>query len=296
MSSDVLVLNNNRLELQNAAMGTTGCLDKLLRLRLARWLPISAINCTALPLLLNIIDVEILSQPPPENPARQLKLKRHCLHILTKAMETYRQHYEGVDWVSDTIQSIVGRVRIEHAMTVQRPGAGHPSQGTDINDFLKVLMSRPFWYLRIAFILDVSLGTGRLPTDQALPRLLRGVVTKDTAPDQELNAEKDAYSNHLCTTGMEMAEASASGEVTRESTELEEAGSCKEFPSVVTPDEGTVMAGHAIAPSFFSQENYLGSFHSKNWFGDKSVALDSGVFGEGGGISLDDLDLLAFCV
>ncbi|KAH6879564.1 fungal-specific transcription factor domain-containing protein, partial [Thelonectria olida] len=174
---DLLVLNDNRLELQNAALGTTGCLEKLLQLRLARWLPISAINCTALPLLLNIIDVEILSQRPPENHARRLKLKRHCLYILTKAMETYRQHYEGVDWVSDTIQSIVGCVRIEHARTALRPGAGHPRRGTDINEFLKVLMSRPFLYLRIAFILDVSLRTGRVPKDQALPKLLRNVLT-----------------------------------------------------------------------------------------------------------------------
>lgn len=48
----------NNTELLEAAMGTTNCLEMLLRLRLARWLPISAVSYIALPLLPYILDAK----------------------------------------------------------------------------------------------------------------------------------------------------------------------------------------------------------------------------------------------
>ncbi|UPL04320.1 hypothetical protein LCI18_015254 [Fusarium solani-melongenae] len=174
---DNILLNDNRLQVQNASLGTTGCLEKLLRLRLARCLPVSAIACST---------------------TKHLTLKRHCLRILNKAMDIHKLHYEGVDWVGDTIQHIVSLMRIEYANIVTQLRLKNPQPGTVVNDCLKLIIMRPSWYLRVALAFDVSLSTGRLPKYDVLRRFSQDSVAKGAAHDEDSNATMEAGRSANC--------------------------------------------------------------------------------------------------
>ncbi|KAJ3562680.1 hypothetical protein NPX13_g8475 [Xylaria arbuscula] len=110
-------VHDSRNELQDAACGVTECLNELIQRRLARWLPIMAISCTAMPLVLHIIDVKLLSQnkqsrmTPDEK--RRTVLKQQRLNVLIEAMKTYQPQYDGVDYISETIRHIVNLAQID---------------------------------------------------------------------------------------------------------------------------------------------------------------------------------------
>lgn len=59
--SGIITPKGSHFELQDATLGSPGCLEKLIHLRLVRWLPITAVSCTVLPLLLHILGVDKLS-------------------------------------------------------------------------------------------------------------------------------------------------------------------------------------------------------------------------------------------
>lgn len=101
-------IENNRKELWDATSGITDCLDELLELRIAHWLPNSAVACTALPLALHLLDIR-LSSPGSSHPNvlssnPRIAKKQKRLHTLIRAMKEYRPKYDGVDWLSKTIR------------------------------------------------------------------------------------------------------------------------------------------------------------------------------------------------
>ncbi|KAI1855664.1 hypothetical protein JX265_006067 [Neoarthrinium moseri] len=163
----------NRHELQDAASGVTECLKELVQLKLARWLPISAVASTALPLVLHIIDVKlstynknntsVISRP-------QDAVKQHRLNILIEAMKTYQPQYDGVDYVSETIRHIVTLAQLD---TPAPPS----STSNNITDWQDILSSQPGCYLRLAMTMDLSLSKGRLPEESDFPASLRGLFT-----------------------------------------------------------------------------------------------------------------------
>lgn len=177
-SRGLSVIYENRHELQDAASGVTECLKELVHLKLARWLPISAVACTALPLVLNILDVK-LSAPAKNSTldsSAASALKQHRLNILIEAMRTYQPQYDGVDWVSEIVRHIVNLAQIDGTSS-QSPG---PKPG--INDWTDILASQPGSYLRLALALDLSLSKGRLPEDGDFPVSLRGLFTGGFSP------------------------------------------------------------------------------------------------------------------
>ena len=177
-SGDLSVIYENRHELQDAASGVTECLKELVHLKLARWLPISAVACTALPLVLNILDVKLSA--PAKNSTLDTNaaaaLKQHRLNILIEAMRTYQPQYDGVDWVSEIVRHIVNLAQVD--------GASPRSNGSksSINDWTDILASQPGSYLRLALALDLSLSKGRLPEDGDFPVSLRGLFTGGFSP------------------------------------------------------------------------------------------------------------------
>ncbi|KAH8682212.1 hypothetical protein BX600DRAFT_492282 [Xylariales sp. PMI_506] len=165
----------NRHELQDAASGVTECLKELIQLRLARWLPISAVASTALPLVLHIIDVKLSSFNQSQGslgviPNPQEALKQHRLNILIEAMKTYEPQYDGVDYVSETIRHIVTLAQLD----TPAPPSSTPSI---ISDWQDILASQPGCYLRLAMTMDLSLSKGRLPEEADFPASLRGLFT-----------------------------------------------------------------------------------------------------------------------
>ncbi|KAF7563252.1 hypothetical protein G7046_g887 [Stylonectria norvegica] len=167
----------NRHELQDAASGVTECLKELVHLKLARWLPISAVACTALPLILNILDVKL--SRPAKHPALDTNaasaLKQHRLNILIEAMKTYQPQYDGVDWVSEIVRHVVNLAQVDNPNPQGK-------QNPNITDWTDILALQPSSYLRLALALDVSLSKGRLPEDGDFPVSLRGLFVGGFSP------------------------------------------------------------------------------------------------------------------
>ncbi|KAK8072040.1 hypothetical protein PG996_005388 [Apiospora saccharicola] len=170
----------NRQELQEAASGVTECLQELIQLKLARWLPISAVPCTALPLVLHIIDVKLSSfhrsQPSPEE-----LVKQNRLGVLVEAMKLYTPQYDGCDYVSETIR---------HIMTLAQLDTPTPLPATSttstISNWTDILASQPGCYLRLAMTMDLSFAKGRLPEESDFPASLRGLFTAGRNPVRAL--------------------------------------------------------------------------------------------------------------
>ncbi|KAB5549975.1 cutinase transcription factor 1 beta [Coniochaeta sp. 2T2.1] len=198
---DVSTIYENRHELQDAASGVTECLKELIQLKLARWLPISAVACTALPLVLHILDVK-LSSPRPgttntEDQNNRSALKQHRLNVLIEAMKTYQPQYDGVDWVSETIRHIVNLAQLDGVQpnaTTAEGGSNHAANGTNntsspeatngnakIQDWTDILTSHPSLYLRLALTMDLSLSKDRLPDEGDFPASLRGLLSGGSA-------------------------------------------------------------------------------------------------------------------
>ncbi|KAF5519523.1 Cutinase transcription factor 1 beta [Colletotrichum aenigma] len=187
-TSDLVIIGENRHELQDAASGVTECLKELIHLRLARWLPISAVACTALPLVLHILDVKLSASSRSFDPNTQSALKQHRLNILIEAMKTYQPQYDGVDWVSETIRHIVNLAQIDSA-TGEAPASANEG-GAVIADWTDILASQPSSYLRLALTMDLSLSKGRLPEDGDFPVSLRGLFTGGFSPLKALLERK----------------------------------------------------------------------------------------------------------
>lgn len=187
-----MTLRGNHSELWDAALGTTSCLEKLLRLRLARWLPISAVSCTALPLLLHILDVEILPPSQPKN-STNCDLNKHRLGILRKAMETYEIQYEGTNWISGVIEHIVDLKCVTPALGLLNANSVRHSTPAGITGWIEILASQLGWYLHLAFTIDLTMSNGRLPDKALLENLDKLLVDKDspakTPVEERLTAE-----------------------------------------------------------------------------------------------------------
>ncbi|KAK8061510.1 fungal-specific transcription factor domain-containing protein [Apiospora phragmitis] len=170
----------NRHELQEAASGVTKCLQELIQLKLARWLPISAVPCTALPLVLHIIDVKLSSfrrsQPSPDE-----LVKQNRLSVLVEAMKTYTPQYDGCDYVSETIRHIMTLAQLDTPTPLPTT-----STTSTIANWTDILASQPGCYLRLAMTMDLSFAKGRLPEESDFPASLRGLFTAGRNPVRAL--------------------------------------------------------------------------------------------------------------
>ncbi|KAL7620427.1 hypothetical protein AAE478_009422 [Parahypoxylon ruwenzoriense] len=201
----------NRHELQDAACSVTECLKELIQLRLARWLPISAVACTALPLVLHIIDVKLSSQNKnkgsPGGPDPQLVAKQHRLNILIEAMKTYQPQYDGVDYISETIRHIINLAQLDAPSS---NGVGISSLCNDgkpasISDWTDILSSQPGYYLRLAMTMDLCLSKGRLVEESDFPANLRGLFAADFSSIRSLVVGRNPASASAATRSQENA-------------------------------------------------------------------------------------------
>ncbi|KAI1392693.1 fungal-specific transcription factor domain-containing protein [Hypoxylon trugodes] len=202
LSSNLREFSNiyeNRHELQDAACSVTECLKELLQLRLVRWLPISAVACTALPLVLHIIDVKLSSQnkTKPGNTADSdphLAAKQHRLNILIEAMKTYQPQYDGVDYISETIRHIINLAQLDAPASAGGGISGLRNDGkqANISDWTDILASQPGYYLRLAMTMDLCFSKGRLVEESDFPANLRGLFAADFSSIRALVAGRKA--------------------------------------------------------------------------------------------------------
>jgi len=128
----------------------------------------SAVGCTAFPLALQILDVELL-QPKHRTKPFFANHQQQRLNMLIDAMKTYRPRYYIVDWVARTIRHIVA---VAHS-TQQQPAS--------VASWLEILQRQPGCYLRLAMTMDLSISHGKLPEESDFPPGLRDVVRNGIA-------------------------------------------------------------------------------------------------------------------
>ncbi|KAI1827490.1 hypothetical protein F4861DRAFT_366671 [Xylaria intraflava] len=186
----------SRQELKDAAYGVTECVGGLIQRRLARWLPISALSFTAMPLVLHIIDVKLSSHnkrsraTPDEK--RRTALKQHRLNVLIEAMKTYQPQYDPVDYISETIRHIVNLAQVDpqssSISSITSAAAEDPtnSMQTTISDWTDILASNPSSYLRLSMTMDISISRGRLAKETDFPAKIRDVFAHGLDPIREL--------------------------------------------------------------------------------------------------------------
>ncbi|KAL5600654.1 hypothetical protein FOVSG1_008466 [Fusarium oxysporum f. sp. vasinfectum] len=115
----VATIERVRIGLWDAATHITNRLEQLLDLGLARYLPSSAVSCTALPLALHILDAKLSPAVVPreskDEQSRRFR-RQNQLNILVAAMIEYQPRYEGVDWVTRAIRYFMECTYCESAM------------------------------------------------------------------------------------------------------------------------------------------------------------------------------------
>ncbi|KAH7478082.1 hypothetical protein FOMA001_g9197 [Fusarium oxysporum f. sp. matthiolae] len=156
-------------DLQGSASRVTECLLEFDRLGLSRWLPMTAIGCTAFPLALQMIDVELLRPKKPASPEEGVKLTQKEQHVenILKQMKSYKKKYYITDWVMRAIRHVVELARQRSPAPLSTEDDSSPSSCLDM------LKTRPSYYLRLVMTLDMSISNGRLPDECDFPPSLR---------------------------------------------------------------------------------------------------------------------------
>lgn len=157
--------------------------------------------CTAIPLMLHIIDVKLSSQNKrrartPDD-RRRTALKQQRLNILIEAMKTYQPQYDGVDYISETIRHIINLAQIDPPTDgPETPSISSLSQDSSmqpiISDWTDILASNPGSYLRLAMTMDISISKGRLAKETDFPLKLRGLFAHGLSPIRALLAGSHA--------------------------------------------------------------------------------------------------------
>ncbi|KAJ5355956.1 hypothetical protein N7517_010565 [Penicillium concentricum] len=178
----------SRQELEDAAFCITEIHKVLVHRGLDRWLPVSAIGCTALPLILHILDNKLAPQTDCviRNNRGLSGQKEKQLNVLIQVMKTYQSQYDGVDWVTDIVRHIINLAQLDD----QSP----KNQGSGIN-WTDILVFQPSSYLRLTLVLDLSLRKGRLAEDGDFPVSLRGLFAAEVSPLKDL--VKADGTNHI---------------------------------------------------------------------------------------------------
>lgn len=186
-------------ELRQATKGITNCLEKLARLRLTYWLPSSVVGCTALPLALHMLHFRLSSHLSPsfessypnscflggsfdtkDVDTRAAKAQRR-LNVLIQTMRGLCSRHGEVEWVSMAIRYFMECTYLERS-TPEVSGAVHfsnPAEGKHgAGEPVDIVMSNLACYLRMAFTIDLSLSTDRLPEEMDFPSPLGLFINK----------------------------------------------------------------------------------------------------------------------
>lgn len=188
----------DHLDLQNAALEMAGCLERLSRSRLIEWLPVTAVSCTALPLLLHILGADPSSSRYVKDSVYSNLIKDR-VQVLRKAMEMYKFQYEGVNWIIDVINRVVSLSRTV-SISPTGPSIIGPNEQSSVDGDghrMGKLIFQPSWYLRLAFAVDIALSNGRLPEDESFSRSFQELVLSEAGQPRDVSkqvGDGDKYS------------------------------------------------------------------------------------------------------
>ncbi|KAH7134420.1 hypothetical protein EDB81DRAFT_803860 [Dactylonectria macrodidyma] len=163
-------------DIQKSTRRINECMQKLSDLQLVRFLPVSIVPCTALPLALHLIDCRISTTLPSNSPSP-----------LIKAIKLHESLYEGVDWIAKTIQVMLEQKQIAGLIEAI---TGTTSDRTDYWE--EIVVSYPTYYLRLAMTMDLCLSQGRLPKEGDFPPSLRDSVVNEGIDNPAVLAPSDS--------------------------------------------------------------------------------------------------------
>lgn len=176
IAKDLQIIRENQREMRDATTSIISCHVAIVRLGVARWLPLPALGCTSLPLLLYVLDAKWFPTANSDvdnkdgtGPARG-NTKRDQIGVLIEVMKAYQPQYDGVDWLSEILRHIVNLARVD--------GTARPKRALAA-DWADVFYSQPNYYLRATLAYDLSLRKGRLVEEKDFPPSLRGACTVD---------------------------------------------------------------------------------------------------------------------
>ncbi|KAL1960772.1 hypothetical protein VTO42DRAFT_6602 [Malbranchea cinnamomea] len=181
------LLSRLRDELENASSCITNSVKDFLSQGVARHLPISAIAYTALPLLLNALDVKLSSS------TSQIATRKRRLRYYAEVMQVYRDRYDGTDGVAVFIQQALRFADTpDFSSFCQQAQEGNPTESAT---WLEVFSRKPRLYLRLSLTLDYAFTRGSFPQEADLPALVRELhFEKEESPGAPVSVVKEVSS------------------------------------------------------------------------------------------------------
>ncbi|KAF4446838.1 hypothetical protein F53441_9542 [Fusarium austroafricanum] len=167
-SQETQFLKNNRRDLRSATKCIAECFARLHPHRLTRWLPSSAVACTALPLAMHMVDIKMSSASSPAEiwSRPEVASKQSRLNVLIQVFRELHPKYDGVHSISKTIRYFMSQLN-------------EPAQMMLTNEHADVLARSPAQYLRLALTIDVCLSQDRLARDTDFPDALRRFIHRN---------------------------------------------------------------------------------------------------------------------
>ncbi|KAE8331414.1 hypothetical protein BDV39DRAFT_201064 [Aspergillus sergii] len=168
-----------RLEVQRSTVAITDLLRELVKLDLVRYLPISAVTCSAKPLILYLLDQTLTDGAATEG--------QNKLTIVLEAMRDYQCRYDYTDLVLSTAHrlSLVAR-----SMSQEQATTG----------WADILLRYPKDYLRFIVTMDIAIAKGSFPKDLDLPLILQTESVgagEDECVQAPMDGEEKESSNSL---------------------------------------------------------------------------------------------------
>lgn len=160
------------------------CVDEILGLPVPNSLPSSIVGCTALPLALHCCTTSNSQKCQDGTPAdarsllQQHPSAKRPLHTLLRAMELCHPMYDGVHWISQTIQYLMECTHFDDRILGNTRSSLNGKDAVSSDGSLSPILDQPAYYLRMALTIDISIREGRLPDEQDFPEGTRGLISR----------------------------------------------------------------------------------------------------------------------
>ncbi|CAG8137722.1 unnamed protein product [Penicillium olsonii] len=209
-----LCIFETRQELRDATRCIAECHTQLVNRGLDRWLPLSAIGCTALPLVLHLLDTKLYSRL--EHEAAEIESttgsNQRQLDDLVSVMKSYQLQYDNSDWMTKIVRHIINIAQID---------IGIPNMQTSAIDWTDILVFQPTSYLRMTLALDISLRKGRLAEEGDFPSRLRNLSFIELQPSMDAADTNNSKGMHVESPGPSPLDSAYSVANRRESRDQE---------------------------------------------------------------------------
>ncbi|CAG7925412.1 unnamed protein product [Penicillium olsonii] len=209
-----LCIFETRQELRDATRCIAECHTQLVNRGLDRWLPLSAIGCTALPLVLHLLDTKLYSRL--EHEAAEIESttgsNQRQLDDLVSVMKSYQLQYDNSDWMTKIVRHIINIAQID---------IGIPNMQTSAIDWTDILVFQPTSYLRMTLALDISLRKGRLAEEGDFPPRLRNISFTELQPSMDAADTNNSKGMHVESPGPSPLDSAYSVANRRESRDQE---------------------------------------------------------------------------